>query len=148
MTSPETHVRILVTGAGGNLAEQLIQSLEARGLDGKRIEWLLTDLHRPRSLETLSVASLSAADLANPAALVQLLHAVRPAVVLHVGSLLSGTSAADLGRSWAINTTASLALLEAAAEGESCRFFFPSTGATYAAGAADPGADDDARGGR
>jgi threonine 3-dehydrogenase len=139
MTSPNPALCVLVTGASGNLARRFIAELREHGLRGHSCRFVLTDL-QPGS--DSGPDQFVPADLADTAGLRRLVEAHRPDVVAHFGSLLSGACEQNLERAWQINGTASLALLESAANLPGCLFFFPSTGATYGSGAPDPLPED------
>jgi len=55
----------------------------------------------------------------------------RPSVIVHLASLLSGSSEVDRRKTWHVNTTATLEILEQALNLRDCRVLFASTLATY-----------------
>lgn len=142
MTSPDSSLRVLVTGASGNLAQRLLALLRADGLRGARCQLVLTDLQPPPDFQPADDMNFVAANLDDATALRWLVDDYRPQFLLHFGSLLSGACEQNLGRAWQINATASIVLLEAAARLDDCVFFFPSTGATYGFGVPDPLPED------
>ena len=139
MTSSNQPLRVLVTGATGNLARRFITELREYGLRGRACRFVLTDLQA--GLDA-GADEFVAADLADAGGLRRLVAAHRPDVIAHFGSLLSGACEQNLERAWQINGTASLTLLESAADLPGCVFFFPSTGATYGPGSPDPLPED------
>ena len=125
--------RYLVTGAGGNLARQLVDELRTQGK-----ETLGIDLAPPTGREDAWLQ----VDIADRGRLARLLAEFQPQCILHLASLLSMSSAADPPRAWRVNASAAVELLELAAEHRVQRFFFPSTSATYGGRLPDPLPED------
>lgn len=126
--------RYLVTGAGGNLARQLVDELRSRGK-----ETLGIDQAPPPAQQA---DAWRQADVTDGAAMARLLEEFRPQCILHMASLLSMSSAADPPRAWRVNASAAVELLELAAAHGVRRFFFPSTSATYGGRLPDPLPED------
>ena len=126
--------RYLVTGAGGNLARQLLSELRVQGK-----ETLGIDLTPPPAQ---GAGAWRQADVTDAAAMARLLTEFRPQCILHLASLLSMSSAADPPRAWRVNASAAVELLELAAAHGVQRFFFPSTSATYGGRLPDPLPED------
>ena len=126
--------RYLITGAGGNLARQLVAELRAQGK-----ETLGIDLTPPPAQRA---GGWRQADVTDRSDMARLLAEFRPQCILHLASLLSISSAADPRRAWQVNASAAVELLELAAEHGVQRFFFPSTSATYGGRLPDPLPED------
>ena len=126
--------RYLVTGAGGNLARQLVDELRTQGKD-----ILCIDLAAPPPEQPDAWLQ---ADITDRDRLAGLLAEFRPQCILHLASLLSMSSAADPPRAWRVNASAAVELLELAAAHGVQRFFFPSTSATYGGRLPDPLPED------
>ena len=127
--------RYLVTGAGGNLARQLLDELRSRGK-----ETLGIDLAPPAAAG--AEAPWQQVDITDRGRVAGLLAEFQPQCILHMASLLSMSSAADPPRAWRVNATAAVELLELAAEHRVQRVFFPSTSATYGGRLPDPLPED------
>ena len=129
--------RYLLTGGAGNLACQLTHVLAA---DAERI--VLFD-QAPRPVANPSTGCVYVrGDLTQPDALPALFAAHRPTVVLHLASLLSGTTEQDRPRGWAVNADATFGVLEAALAGGVRTVFFPSSLAAYGGSLPDPLPED------
>lgn len=124
--------RYLITGAGGNLARQLVAELRAQGKETLGID--LTPAQR--------AGAWRQADVTDRSGMARLLAEFRPQCILHMASLLSISSAANPRRAWQVNASAAVELLELAAEHGVQRFFFPSTSATYGGRLPDPLPED------
>lgn len=126
-------MKYLVTGAAGNLARQIVEELLDRGS-----EVLALDLPESAPVEC-RYEQLDITDLDRMASLFK---EFKPNRVIHMASLLSGSSEADPPRAWEVNATASYKLLELSVELSVERFFYPSTAATYGEGIPDPLPED------
>lgn len=126
----------LITGGNGNLARQLAAHLTANH------KVILHDQVPPVPDKALMGATFLTGDITNDEEVRSILETYRPDCIYHMASLLSGSSEVDRRRAWAVNATAGFELLEIAMECGVKRFFFPSTIATYGAGAADPLPED------
>lgn len=126
--------RYLVTGAGGNLARQLMDELRSQGKETLGIDLTPPPAQQPDAWRQ--------ADVTDGAAMARLLAEFRPQCILHLASLLSMSSAADPPRAWRVNASAAVELLELAAAHGVRRFFFPSTSATYGGRLPDPLPED------
>lgn len=126
--------RYLVTGAGGNLARQLVEELSNRGK-----QTLCVDLTAPLSDHK---ADWRQVDITDVTSMTNLIVEFRPQCILHMASLLSISSEKSPLRAWRVNATATVELLELAAQYEVERFFFPSTSATYGGELPDPLPED------
>lgn len=126
----------LITGGNGNLARQLAVKLA----DQKK-KILLTDIS-PRAEAGSERCDFVQGDIANVDFLKGLFDNYGPTHVLHMASMLSGSSENSRERAWQVNALASVTLLELSVKhGIKC-FFFPSTAATYGSDITDPLPED------
>jgi len=126
----------LITGGGGNLARPLVAKLLASG--SKVVALDLGEGDQPE----LQGATYIKGDITDYQQVRSVIDEHRPSQIFHMASLLSGSSEIDRPRSWDINASASVHLMELALEFDVDRFFFPSTGATYGSDLADPLPED------
>lgn len=122
----------LITGGSGNLAGQLTSRLED---PDKQV--VLFDINPPR-FDLRGNCEFVEGDIARTEDLEAVFRKFRPTVVLHMASLLSGSSERDHRLAWQINATASFELLELATKYRVKCFFFPSTAVTCGPGLEDP----------
>ena len=116
----------LITGGAGNLAAWTAWALE------KRFERLiLTDIVPAPSTPIPVNAIYDQMDIGDVTKLERLVQTHRPNAIVHLASLLSGSSEKDRRKTWHINTTATLEILEQALRLPNCRVLFASTLATY-----------------
>jgi threonine 3-dehydrogenase len=127
--------RYLVTGGAGNLARQLVPLLDEAGAQ-------LTLFDRADAGLGSPTVACVAGDIADTASLRALFARVRPTHILHLASLLSGSSEQDRNAAWRINAGASFELLELSREFAVEQFFFPSTSLTYGRGLPNPVPED------
>lgn len=123
--------KYVVTGAGGNLARQLIGEL----LDAGHTV-LAIDIRNPVADgdpdgPDWRRVTFKQIDIADTRAMESVIAEFAPEVVLHMASLLSSSSEAAPLHAWTINADASIALLDICCRTGVERFFYPSTGATY-----------------
>lgn len=116
----------LITGGAGNLARPITWALEKYF---KKL--VLTDIQPVPPASLPAHAVYHQMDVGDFAALGQLLGSYRPNAIIHLASLLSGSSEKDRRKSWHINTGATLEILEQALGIPDCRVLFTSTLATY-----------------
>jgi threonine 3-dehydrogenase len=127
----------LITGGAGNLACQLTFLL---GADAQRI--VLFDRAEAPVGPTSPICVYCCGDLTAPDDLRRVLKDTRPAVILHLASLLSGSCEADRRRGWQVNCDGAFALFEAALESGVRQVFFPSSLAAYGGKLPDPLPED------
>jgi len=127
--------RYLITGGAGNLARQLVRLLDEPGAHVSLFDRVDPGLHGS-NIESV------AGDIGDAAGLRALFERVRPTHVLHMASLLSGSSEQDRRSAWKVNAGASFELLELSREFEVGQFFFPSTSLTYGGQLPDPVPED------
>ena len=116
----------LITGGAGNLAGRVAWAL-AKHFD----RLVLTDIAPLSPASIPPNAIYEAMDIGDFARLEKLLQTHRPRAIVHLASLLSGSSENDRRKTWHINTTATLEILEQALTLPACRVLFASTLATY-----------------
>ena len=116
----------LITGGAGNLAGPLAHALAP---DFERI--VLTDVREQAPAHMPANAVYEAMNIGDFARLGKLAQGHRPSTIVHLASLLSGSSEKDRRQTWHINTGATLEILEHALTLPGCRVIFASTIATY-----------------
>ena len=124
--SPGAEDCCLITGGAGNLAGRV-----ARALEGRFERLILTDIFPSPSAPLPAHAVYEAMDISDFERLERLIQAHRPNAIIHLASLLSGSSEKDRRKTWHINTTATLEILEQALSLPDCRVLFASSLATY-----------------
>lgn len=122
---------ILITGGNGNLGRLVAALLEQGGarVVSFDLPGTVTDPARNATVE---------GDIRDSALLARVLDDHRPDAILHLASLLSGSSEADPARAWEVNATASVTLMTLACDRVPGPFVFASTIATYGPGLPDP----------
>ncbi|MDA0196407.1 MAG: NAD-dependent epimerase/dehydratase family protein [Bacteroidetes bacterium] len=126
-----------ITGGNGNISRQLACELIK---DGSKV--VLFDLQSDPINETNPQTVYISGDITNFTLLRKLFEEHLPTHVLHMASMLSGSSEANRPRAWEVNATASYQLLELSLEFNVDCFFFPSTAATYGSNVPDPLPED------
>jgi threonine 3-dehydrogenase len=130
----------LITGGAGNLACQLTWRLAS-----KFDHLLLVDL-APRPVATTAPsAEYVTADMLDEPALGALLARHRPAAIVHLASLLSGSCESDRRLAWRVNCDGMVGLLELALEHGVGTFLFPSSVASYGGELPNPLPEDAAQ---
>ncbi len=118
--------KVLITGGNGNLGRLVATLLESRG--SAVVSFDLPGTEGPHSAvrhaEVLG-------DIRDTDVISDVLEAHRPDAVIHLASLLSGSSEADPLLAWEVNATASVGLMRAAHERGVGPFVFASSIATY-----------------
>ncbi len=130
------HHRFLITGGNGNLARQVVSQLMREG--DELVTFDITHPPQGALARTVHVQG----DITSPETVRDLFATYRPTHVLHFASLLSSRSEEDRALAWRINMDAGFEIFERAIEFGVKGVFFPSTGATYAAGVPDPLPED------
>lgn len=128
---------ILITGGNGNLGRLVATRLEAQG---SRV--ISFDLPGSEGLHTAGRHAVVTGDIRDTDLLSQTLDAHAPDAIIHLASLLSGSSEADPKAAWDINASASVALLQMAKDRITGPFVFSSSVATYGPGLPSPLAVD------
>ncbi|MGB3245494.1 MAG: NAD-dependent epimerase/dehydratase family protein [Sulfitobacter sp.] len=116
---------VLITGGNGNLGHLVADHFIAAG-----IRVISFDL--PGTSPAKGVSASITGDIRDSTLLSGLLDTHKPDAIVHLASLLSGSSEADPVAAWEINATASVSLMHMAAERKIGPFVFASTIATYA----------------
>ena len=124
---------ILITGGNGNLGRLVATRLEAQG--ARVVSFDLPGSDGPHSAARHAVVT---GDVRDTALLRATLDTHRPDAIIHLASLLSGSSEADPQAAWEINATASVALMQLARDFTSGPFVFSSSVATYGPGLPSP----------
>lgn len=125
--------KVLITGGNGNLGRLVAQSLENAGH-----AVISFDLPGTTNEATAARYRVIESDIRDVALLEATLQQEKPEAIIHLASLLSGSSETDPAAAWAINATASVDLMRLATEHLSGPFVFASTLATYGADVPDP----------
>ena len=116
--------KVLITGGNGNLGFLVAERLAAQGVDIVRFDIPASGREGPGA-EVLG-------DIRDHALLASVMEDHQPDAIIHLASLLSGSSEEDLDVSWEINATGSFRLLRLAQDhGLTGPFLFASTVATY-----------------
>ncbi len=136
----DTHLpfrKALITGGNGNLGRLIASELLDRG-----VEVIKFDIPGTEPETTVANEIIITGDIRDKAALEAVFESHQPDAVIHLASLLSGSSAADPSAAWEINATASFELLTLANTFKVKQFFFASTMATYGTDVPDPMPED------
>jgi len=134
---PAPFKKVLITGGNGNLGRLIADDLLELGVSVIKFDIPGTEPSSTRSGETIVVG-----DIRDQAQVQALFTEHRPDAVVHLASLLSGSSAQNPGAAWEINANASFRLLELSTEFDVQQFFFASTMATYGEDVPDPMPED------
>jgi threonine 3-dehydrogenase len=123
----------LITGGAGNLACQL------SGLLAEKYDRLVLVDQADQPLSAVpSSACYERGDITDAVRVEDLFGSYRPAAVVHLASLLSGSCERDRLRAWQVNATGTFLLLEQALSHGVERFLFTSTVAAYGGHLPDP----------
>ncbi|MCS7188482.1 MAG: NAD-dependent epimerase/dehydratase family protein [Bacteroidia bacterium] len=115
-------MRVLITGAGGQIGRELVIALYRRG-----DQILATDI-QPLNYSGIQTATL---DVTNSQAMWEVLMDWRPQEVFHLAAYLSARSESNPYESWQVNFTATWHLFEACLEAGVQRVFWPSSIAAF-----------------
>jgi threonine 3-dehydrogenase len=122
---------ILVTGGTGFIGAEIVRQLLARG------EQEIHVLHRSgnfqRIQDLLERVDPIQVELADGARLAEIVAAVRPRAIYHLGAILTGPGEADPQAATMANAFGTYALLEAARRHEVCQLLFASSIGVYGA---------------
>jgi threonine 3-dehydrogenase len=135
-------MRILLTGAGGQIGRDLIAELGRRAPNGKPPTIVATDLRPQASTDSPPAVSWRALDVTDDAATRAMIAELRPDVVFHLAAILSAKGEKDPGVAYAVNQTGTWNVLEACRAAGVKRFIFTSSIAVYGPGLPDPTPDD------
>jgi threonine 3-dehydrogenase len=121
------HTTYLITGGGGNLACRLTHALARR-----EARIVLFDAAPQPVAPVAAGCEYRRGDLTQPDEVQRLFqHLDSDVVVLHLASLLSGSSETNRPAAWRINVDATFELLEASLRHRVRQFFFPSSVAAF-----------------
>ena len=127
--------KVLITGGNGNLGHLVAQRLSATGVEIVRFDLPGTEKHGPGA-EVLG-------DIRDRDLMRDVFDTHQPDAIIHLASLLSGSSETDLDATWEINATASFTLMRLAQDRKlSGPFVFASTIGTYGPNAGEPLPED------
>lgn len=132
----ETHMKVLVTGAGGQIGADLVVTLVERGHDVVATDISLPDeSRRARCLwRHLDVTERALVD--------SVVSDVKPDVVFHLAAILSARGEAAPNLTYEVNQNGTYYLLDACREHGVQQFMFTSSIAVYGPGLPDPTPDD------
>ncbi|MEM8729358.1 MAG: NAD-dependent epimerase/dehydratase family protein [Pseudomonadota bacterium] len=128
---------ILITGGNGNLGRLVASQLEDLG--ARVVSFDLPGSEGPHSAPRHAVVQ---GDIRDTDLLSATLETHKPDAIIHLASLLSGSSEANPQAAWDINASASVALMQMARERMEGPFLFSSSVATYGPGLPSPLAVD------
>ncbi|HVV86743.1 MAG TPA: SDR family NAD(P)-dependent oxidoreductase [Kofleriaceae bacterium] len=132
-------MKVLLTGAGGQLGGDLVDALVAAGHDV-----VASDL-RPHATTTAAAGKgvrWTALDVTDAAAVDAAVADVRPELVFHLAAILSAAGEKAPERAYAVNQTGTWNLLEASRKHGVARFVFTSSIAVYGPDLPDPTPED------
>ena len=127
-------MKILITGAGGQIGADLITAFVA---DGHQV--IATDL-KPRA--TTADVTWRALDVVDAAQVDRVLAEDRPEIVYHLAAILSATGEKNPALAYAVNQTGTWNVLEACRSRGVRQLMFTSSIAVYGPGLPDPTPDD------
>ncbi len=128
-------MKILVTGAGGQVGLDLLRVLQARG-DEVHASDIAPPEHSPVDVPWHSL------DVTNVGAVHELVEEVRPESVFHLAAILSARGETNPMRTYAVNQTGTLNLLETCRQLEVRQVLFTSTIAAFGPPLPEPVGDD------
>ncbi len=130
-------MKVLVTGAGGQVGQDLIAALVDRGheVHGSDVS------SRPSAMTARNIA-WEHLDVTDLAPVRTLLGRLRPDIVFHLAAILSARGEEDPGLTYAVNQEGTRNLLEACREYRISKLMFTSTIAVFGPGLPDPVPDD------
>ena len=132
-------MRIMLTGAGGQIGRDLVAELLTRTPDASVVA---TDLKPPTSTDAPAGVTWRRLDVTDDAATRALVADVRPDVVFHLAAILSAKGEKDPVTAYAVNQTGTWNILEACRAAGVPRLVFTSSIAVYGPGLPDPTPDD------
>ena len=129
--------RALITGGNGNIGRLIAEDLLDLGVSVIKFDIPGTEAAKTRDGEIVVTGDVRDLDQIRA-----LFTEHQPDAVIHLASLLSGSSAQNPLDAWEINANASLTLLALSVEFQVKQFFFASTMATYSEGVPDSMPED------
>jgi threonine 3-dehydrogenase len=130
-------MKVLLTGAGGQIGHDLISALSAAG---HRV--VATDLAPRPTTDKSSHVEWRKLDVTDAAAVAQTIADARPELVFHLAAILSARGEKDPVLAYHVNQTGTWNLLEACRASGVGRFVFTSSIAVYGPGLPDPTPED------
>ena len=116
----------LVTGGNGNLGRLVAQNLEKTGT---RV--VSFDLSGSEGAHSDPRHAVVLGDIRDHTLLEQTIRTHKPDVVIHLASMLSGSSEANPSLAWEVNASSSIRFMHMCLDHKTGPFFFASTAATY-----------------
>ena len=116
----------LVTGGNGNLGRLVAQNLEKTGT---RV--VSFDLAGSEGAHSDPRYAVVLGDIRDHTLLEQTIRTHKPDVVIHLASMLSGSSEANPSLAWEVNASSSIRFMHMCLNHKTGPFFFASTAATY-----------------
>ena len=116
----------LVTGGNGNLGRLVAQNLEKTGT---RV--VSFDLSGSEGAHSDPRYAVVLGDIQDHTLLEQTIRTHKPDVVIHLASMLSGSSEANPSLAWEVNASSSIRFMHMCLNHKTGPFFFASTAATY-----------------
>ncbi len=116
----------LVTGGNGNLGQLVAQHLEDAGT-----EVISFDLPGSEGALSDQRHAVVLGDIRDQDLLENTIKTHKPDLVIHLASMLSGSSEANPGLAWEVNASSSIRFMRMCLEHQTGPFFFASTAATY-----------------
>jgi threonine 3-dehydrogenase len=132
-------MRILLTGAGGQIGRDLINELLRRSKEPPSI--VATDLRTPDAADEQEHVRWSRLDVTNEAATRAIFADFKPDIVFHLAAILSARGEKDPVTAYAVNQTGTWNVLEASYAARVKRLVFTSSIAVYGPGLPDPTPD-------
>jgi threonine 3-dehydrogenase len=132
-------MRIMLTGAGGQIGRDLVTELLTRAPDTSVVA---TDLRPPASTDAPAQVTWRQLDVTDERATHALVADVKPDVVFHLAAILSAKGEKDPVLAYAVNQTGTWNVLEACRAAGVKRLVFTSSIAVYGPGLPDPTPDD------
>jgi len=116
----------LVTGGNGNIGRLVAQHLEEIGT--KVVSF---DLPGSEGVHSDPRYAVVLGDMRDYALLEQTIKTHKPDVIIHLASMLSGSSEANPSLAWEVNASSSIHFMRMCLDHQTGPFFFASTAATY-----------------
>jgi len=130
-------MKVLLTGAGGQIGQDLIAALAAAG---HRV--VATDIALRPHMRNGAGVEWRALDVVDGGAVAQLVADVKPELVFHLAAILSARGEKDPITAYHVNQTGTWNVLEACRAAGVGRLVFTSSIAVFGPGLADPTPDD------
>lgn len=129
-------MKILVTGAGGQIGADLVGTMVARGHDVLATDITLPDPGRRASCEWTHL------DVTDSAEVDAVFAAAKPGVVFHLAAILSARGEAEPALAYRVNQTGTYHVYEACRAHDVGQLLFTSSIAVYGPGLPDPTPDE------